>query len=319
MRIVFFGTPSFAVSSLERTLQSRHGVAAIVTQPDRPKGRFPSIPQPTSVHALASSKGIPVLQPDKPNEPAFLRRLRTFGANCGIVVAYGAILPKSLLDLFPQGVVNLHASLLPKLRGAAPIQWALIRGEEKTGVTIFQLDEQLDHGPILLQVECPIEPQDDAVSLSSKLAQLGAGALEEALTRLEDGTARGTPQDDAQATCAPRLKKEDGILDWSKDCRSLHNLVRGVQPWPGAMTWWGTTRLKVIATRPDPQRHELAASAGAVVEADPRMGLCVQTGQGGLRILCLQPAGGKVMEAAEFLRGHPIPAGTLLSSSPTPS
>ena len=315
MRLIFFGTPKFAVPALERLLAGPHAVAAVVSQPDRPSGRARKI-VPTPVKEWALAAGLPLLQPEQPGDPAFLQMLRTSRPACAIIVAYGRILPPALLQIFPRGAFNLHASLLPKYRGAAPIQWSLIRGETETGVTLFQLDAELDHGPVLLQRRCPVEPEDTGVTLGRKLSQLGAEVILEGLSLLEKEEPRLAPQDHAAATQAPRLTKQDGVLDWSREAAALHNLVRGVQPWPGAVTWLGGKRLRILATRTEPDRQEPSAKPGTVVVAGPADGLRIQTGKGQLQILQLQPEGGTPLDAAAFLRGHPVPPGTRLAPQP---
>ncbi len=315
MRLIFFGTPEFAVPALERLLASRHAVAAVVSQPDRPSGRARKV-TPPPVKERTQSAGVPLLQPEQPGDPGFLQILGRSAADCAVVVAYGRILPAALLQLFPRGCWNLHASLLPKYRGAAPIQWALIRGEKETGVTMFQLDEELDHGPVLLQRRCPIEPEDDGITLARKLSQLGAEVILEGLDLLDRGGERPTPQDHAAATLAPRLTKQDGVIDWGKEAAAIHNLVRGVQPWPGAATWLGNKLLKILATRVEPAPKGPIADPGTVVSAAPADGLRVQTGKDHLRIIQLQPEGGTSLDAASFLRGRPVPPGTRLASQP---
>ncbi|MCM8811758.1 MAG: methionyl-tRNA formyltransferase [Candidatus Omnitrophica bacterium] len=304
MRILFFGTPDFAVPALTQLLESSHEVAAVVTQPDRPKGRS-SRPVPSPAKEAALKASLPVLQPEDPSAEPFLNSLRPLAAEIAVVVAYGRLLSDELLASFPKGAVNLHPSLLPKYRGAAPIQWALIRGEKETGVTIFQLDRRLDHGPILLQVHHPIDPEDDAVSLSGLLADLGARTLIDALERVEAGETHPHPQNDEEATFAPPLQKGDGLLDWTQDCLSVHNRVRGVQPWPGAFSEANGKILKIFKTTPDPAAAG-GAEPGTVLSADPNKGLWIQTGKGALRIDRLQLEGGREMDTGPFLRGHPF-------------
>lgn len=311
MRIIFFGTPEFAVPALERLMAGPHTVAAVVSQPDRPSGRSRKV-EPTPVKEKARAACVAVLQPEEPGDPAFIQLLQKAGADYAVVVAYGRIFSPALLKIFPRGAFNLHASLLPKYRGAAPIQWALINGEKETGVTLFRLDEALDHGPVLLQRPCPIEPQDNGITLARKLSRLGADVVLEGLARLEKGGEKLTPQDHAAATSAPRLTKQDGALDWRKEAAALHNLVRGVQPWPGAMTWLDGKMIKILDTRPEPAPKGPRADPGTVVAAAPADGIRVETGKGQLRIIQLQPEGGTPQDAASFLRGHPIPAGTKL-------
>ncbi len=309
MRVLFLGTPAFAVPTFKRLMQGSHTVVAAVTQPDRPQGRGQKV-ESSPVKEAARAAGVAVLQPKDPAAPDFLRAVRIAAPDCAIVVAYGRILPRAFLDLFPKGVYNLHASLLPKYRGAAPIQWALINGEPETGVTVFQLDEHLDHGPILFQEKVPIGPQEDGNSLFTKLANLGAEAAAEAMDRIAAGAAQLTPQDESKMILAPRLTKETGKIDWNLDCRQIHHLIRGVQPWPGAFTLLGGEMIKILAASPGPDQNEADAQPGEVVSASPALGLWVQTGHGQLRIDRLQASGGKPLLAADFLRGHPIPLST---------
>lgn len=312
MKILFFGTPEFAVPSLQEILRSRHKLVGVVTQLDRPKGRS-NQPAPPPVKEVASQSNLPVFQPDQLQDPSLLEKLRSLHPDCGVVVAYGKLMPLSLLKLFPKGAINLHASLLPKYRGAAPIQWVLIRGEEETGVTIFQLDGKLDHGPILLQEKYRIDQKDDAVTLSEALSQLGAETLVKTLDLLESSSLKPIPQNDSLATDAPRLKKEDGIINWKASCQEIHNRVRGLQPWPGALTWLEGKLLKILSTTPDLNRTGPSAP-GAVVGASSREGLWIQTGKGQIRIDRLQLEGGKELDAPSYLLGHPLLPGTSLGA-----
>lgn len=309
MRIIFFGTPEFSVPSLQQVMEASHEVAAVVTQPDRPKGRAKEPVHP-AVKEAALAAGLQVLQPEKPQDENFLQSIRALRPECAVVVAYGRILPPALLSLFQKGAVNLHPSLLPKFRGAAPIQWTLIRGEQETGVTIFRLDDQLDHGPILLQMHHKIDPQDNAETLSDLLSTVGARALVDALELLENGRAHLHPQNDEAATAAPPLRKKDGIIRWEEDCTAVHNRVRGVQPWPGALTESEGKLLKLLETFPDDSRNAAGEKPGAIVSADEVHGLWVQTGSGQLRIDRLQMEGGKALDTGSFLRGHRLSAGT---------
>ena len=315
MRLLFFGTPTFALPSLKILLQSRHPMSGIVTPPDRPKGRSRKT-APSPVKQAAQEAGLAILQPSSLNDPAFLQKVQSLRTDVAVVVAFGRILPRPLLQTFPKGAYNLHASLLPKFRGAAPIQWALICGESETGVTVFRMDEQLDHGPILLQAAYPVDLKDTALTLTQALAELGGQTLLKALDLLEAQAAQWTPQDESRVTQAPALKKEDGVIHWSKDCLSIHNQIRGVQPWPGALTWLSNRLLKIFSTHPDSNRQDPVARPGTVVLADPIHGLWIQTGRGQIRIRQLQAAGGKTLEAAAFLRGHAIPPKSQLTSSP---
>lgn len=266
---------------------------------------------PPPVKTAASGHRLRLLQPADPNDRRFLEQVRSLKPEAAVVVSYGQMLSRALLDLFPRGAFNLHASLLPKYRGAAPIPWALAQGEKETGVTIFQLDEQLDHGPILLQARQPIRAEDDGLTLSKTLSDLGSRTLLKAFDLLKAGRGTLIPQDHSKATSAPRLTKEDGQIRWEQSCLEIHNRVRAFQPWPGAFTHWEGKLLKLIHTHSDPDRLS-EQPAGAVVAADPRQGLWVQTGRGQLRIDRCQLAAGKILSAADFLRGHPLPPGALL-------
>ena len=333
MKILFCGTPLFAVPSLEKLLRSGHPVAGVVTQPDRPRGRCQT-PQPPPVKEVALSKSLPLFQPARLSDPGFLSSIEKLGAEIVAVVAYGRLLPKEFLALFKHGAVNLHASLLPKYRGAAPIQWAIIRGETETGVTLFELDEQMDHGPVILQRKTPIKPDEDAAGLAARLSGIGAAALIETLDLIETGMTSPVPQEDKEATHAPLLTKEDGLIRWELPAAEIQNRIRGMQPWPGATTSAGEKSVKILAaaaleqTVPgtlrvpgtdvsDPfglslSKSEQPPGPGTVLLADAAQGLFVQTGKGVLRIDRLQPSGGNPMTAAEFLRGHPLPPSSTL-------
>ncbi|MBI1953045.1 MAG: methionyl-tRNA formyltransferase [Candidatus Omnitrophica bacterium] len=313
MKLVFFGTPEFAVASLRALEASRHQVAAVVTQPDRPSGRSQKV-EPSPVKKEAQGDGLPVFQPIDLSEPAFLSRLQAFQAELAVVVAYGKLLPPSLIQPFPKGAVNLHASVLPKYRGAAPIAWALIHGERETGVTVFQLDDELDHGPIIASERLTVQDDDDAVSLSKKLSRLGSLCLAGAIDSLADGTAAPQPQREDQASWAPRLKKEDGLIRWSLSAEKIRRLVRGVQPWPGAWTLWKGKPLKILAVSTEGFPGVPGAKPGTVVLSHPSEGLAVQTGQGRIKILKLQGPGGRALAFGDFLRGHPIPLGASFES-----
>ena len=233
MRLAFLGTPEFAVPTLERILDVGHEVACVVTQPDRPKGRSRQ-PAASPVKQTALERGLPVFQPERIRRPEAVERLRDLRTEVMVVVGYGQIIPQSIIDLPPHGIINVHASLLPKYRGAAPIQWAIVNGETRTGVTTMRINAGLDTGDMLLKEETEIGPDETAVELSARLAPMGAGLLVRTLAEID----RITPekQDDAQATFAPILKKEHGAIDWSRGAQQVHNLVRGMQPWPGAYT-----------------------------------------------------------------------------------
>ncbi len=316
MRLIFMGTPTFAVPSLEAILATGHTVEAVVTQPDRPSGRGqrPATP-PVKTRAVAA--GLTVWQPAKVREPAFLETVRGAAPDLIAVVAFGQILPAALLRIPRLGCVNLHASLLPKYRGAAPIQWALIRGERETGATTILMDEGMDTGRILLQEPVPIREDDTAESLSARLAEVGARLLVETITGLEKGRLTRRSQDHARATLAPRLKKDDGLIPWDRPATEIVNFVRGTTPWPGATTFYEARRWRLWQVG-----AAEAAGAGAPVAAPGQLvrvgpdALIVQTGQDRVRITELQPEGGRRMTAQAFLQGHRVAEGVVLKSHP---
>jgi methionyl-tRNA formyltransferase len=303
------GTASFAVPALERLVAAQHAVVAAVTQPDRPRGRgLQVMPSPLKQAALAY--GLPVLQPQRAGDPAFVAQVRALAPEVIVVAAYGQLLPPPLLAIPPLGCVNVHASLLPKYRGAAPINWALIHGERVTGVTIMLMEAELDAGPILLQATLPIEPNDDAGTLHDRLAQLGADALIEALAGLAAGSLKPVPQDPAAATYARKLRKEDGVIRWEQSARQLANLIRGVTPWPGAFTRHAGRTLRIWRATAE---ADGAAPPGTVVKVDVA-GAWVATGDGALLLREVQPAGGKRMAAAAYARGHALRPGDVLGA-----
>lgn len=316
MRIVFMGTPEFAVPSLEELLRSTDQVVGVVTQPDRPKGRGQTL-APSPIKQIALRESIPVLQPLKMKDPAFVDTLRSWQADLIAVTAFGRILPPAVLSLPPRGCVNVHGSLLPKYRGAGPIQWALINGEAESGITTMLMDEGMDTGPMLLRERVAIAPDDTAASLSAKLAAVGGRLLVETIRRLKDGTITAQPQDHSLATLAPLLKKEDGAIPWNLSATAIANRIRGMTPWPGAYTYaddsrWILLRTSVEAegTLPNP-----ALSPGTVVEVW-KDALLVTTGAGVLAIRELRPANSRHMTMAEYLAGHPVSPGLKLEPEP---
>ncbi len=308
MDVLFMGTPEFAAPTLQALLGSRHDLRAVVTQPDKPAGRGRRLSAPI-VKQLALSHEIPCLQPTALNDPTVEDALSALEPEVIVVAAYGKILPPSLLNIPPMGCINVHASLLPKYRGAAPIQWAIINGEAETGITIMLMDEEMDHGPILLQRPVSISPEETAGELHDRLAALGADCLLEALEGLEAGSLTPRTQDHAEATYAPMLSKEDGRLDWSEPAETVVNRVRGVTPWPGATTTLGGEPIKVWQASVGPA--DASGRSGEVV-AVGEDGLTVACGRGAVRIEELQVAGRRRMAAASFLRGHPVAPGTIL-------
>lgn len=308
MRVIFMGTPDFSVGTLEALVQAGHEVVLAVTQPDKPKGRGGKM-QYTPVKEKALEYGIPVFQPAKVREPACVEELAGYRADVIVVIAFGQILPRSILELTPYGCINVHASLLPKYRGAAPIQWALIDGETVTGVTTMQMDEGLDTGDMLLEAEVPIGADETGGSLHDKLAAAGAKLCVETLKALEEGTVTPRKQGESPTKYARMLDKELGRIDWSRDAASIERLIRGLNPWPSAYTLWEGKTMKIWAA--EVLDGDSALPCGAVADVT-KTGFSVQTGSGLLRILELQIPGKKRMSADAFLRGYRMEPGTRL-------
>jgi methionyl-tRNA formyltransferase len=304
------GTSTFAVPSLERLLASHHTVIAVVTQPDRPQGRGQRIAY-SPVKQVALAQHLRILQPRRASDPQFLAELKSIAPQAIVVAAYGQLLRPALLAIPPLGCLNVHASLLPKYRGAAPINWALIRGERVTGVTIMLIDETLDTGPILLRSELAIDPSDDAGTLQKRLAACGAETLLRALEGVEAGSLTPMPQDHGLATYAPKLRKEDGMIVWDRSAIILANFIRGVTPWPGAMTRHQGKPLRVW--RATPMALSERGTPGKIATID-KLGAWVETGDGYLVLLEVQPAGGRRMDAAAYARGHGLHPGDVLGT-----
>jgi methionyl-tRNA formyltransferase len=308
LRVLFWGTPEFALPSLRALLGEGHEVVAVVTQPDRPSGRGQRM-RASPVKEAALEEGVPVLTPEKPRGPAFLDALGILAPEISVVVAYGHILTPEVLDSPTRGSVNLHASLLPELRGAAPIAWAIMRGHRTTGVTVMRMTPGMDEGPILLQREVPIEEEDSAGSLASRLSEVGAEALVEALAMIEFGGIEAVEQDSARATYAPKLERESARVDWGRDAREVANHIRGNDPAPGAWTTFRSEPVKLFTPRvtlEDPASGSGAALAGGgtpgtVLAAGAT--LTVRAGRGAIDIGLVQPAGRRRMEAGEWVRG----------------
>jgi len=312
MRLVFMGTPDFASASLEALLRSDDSVVGIVTQPDRPKGRG-QIFTPSPVKLLAQREQIPLLQPFKMKDPEFLQALTRWKPDLIAVAAFGRILPPAVLSLPPSGCINVHGSLLPKYRGAGPIQWAIINGETETGITTMLMDEGMDTGAMLLQEAIPIATDDTAGTLSPRLAELGGRLLVKTITRLKAGTLVPQPQDSSRATLAPLLKKEDGAIDWALPATVLANRVRGLSPWPGAYTaltggdrWtiWRALALPGPVIKPP-----------GIVVAVTTEAIHVATGKGVLAVMELQPANSRRMAVSQYLAGHPTTVGMQLGGT----
>lgn len=303
MKILFMGTPEFAVPSLNALLGAGHTVCGVFTQPDKPKNRgMKLLPSPVKVCAL--SHEIPVFQPAKMRDGEALGYLRELDPELIVVAAYGKILPSEILDYPVKGCINVHSSLLPKYRGAAPINWAILNGEAVTGVTIMHMAPALDAGDIIAQASTPIGADETAPTLTARLAELGAELLVSTVEAIGAGTAARTPQDEAGSTYAPMLSRELSPMDWSKPARTLHDQVRGLLPWPAAVAEFGGIRCKVFST--DLPLQTTDAAPGTILEAGKR-GIDIACGGGTvLHIDELQADGGKRMKAADYLRGHPL-------------
>jgi methionyl-tRNA formyltransferase len=335
MRLIFLGTPAFAVPTLEEIVAAGHDVVTVVTQPDRPSGRAQQ-PAPPPVKEAALGLGLPVYQPERVRRPEAVEHLRALGAEAMVVVGYGQILPQGIIDLAPRGIINVHASLLPKYRGAGPIQWAILNGETWTGVTTMQIDAGLDTGDMLLKQETHILPEETALELGERLAEMGANLLIATLDGLVHGTIVPEKQDPAKATYAPILKKEDGLIDWSQPALAIHNRVRGLQPWPGAYTsfrgrtlhiWKSQALFRVgeegapkigavlwqppVAPEPRPNGAALKVwpPPGGIQMMEP---VVVSCGSGALRLLEVQLEGRKRMPAADFARGQRLTQNDVL-------
>lgn len=311
MRVVFMGTPDFAVQSLNALVKAGHEVAAVITQPDRPKGRGNKLAFP-EVKTRALELGLPVYQPVSVKDVGFLELLAHYSPEVIVVVAYGRILPQAVLELPPYGCINVHGSLLPAYRGAAPIQRAVLDGCAESGVTIMQMDAGMDTGDMLLQGRLPITEEDTSGTMFEKLAVLGGKLLVQALAQLAAGTAQPQRQEEARATYAARILKEDEIIDWRRPATAIHCQIRGLAPAPGAYTLWNGQRLKLWKSRV--VRQESGQLPGTVV-ALGKDSLLVQTGAGCLELLELQPAGKKAMSAKAFCNGAGVAAGVRFGES----
>lgn len=308
MRLLFLGTGCLGLPTLKALIQSNdHELLAIFTQPDRPAGRGLKL-KASPVKEFAVAQDIPVYQPEKINRD--LDRVRSFSPDVIVVAAYGQILSKELLLIPPKGTINIHASLLPKYRSAAPIQWALINGESETGITTFLIDEGLDTGDLLLKRTIPITEDDTAGSLEAKLAELGSEVMLETLNGIATGRLKAEPQDHSKATLAPKIKKELAQLDWAKSARELFNLIRGLNPAPGAYTFYNGKRLKIHRSRVVSVENSNATS-GEVIQLSTG-GLILKTGDGSLELTEIQPEGKKTLTATEFVRGYQIKIGDRL-------
>ena len=304
MRLVFLGTPEFAVPTLEALVSAGHNVVEVVTQPDRPKGRHQTLTE-SPVKAAALRHDLKVFQPERIRHADSVAHLRALAPDAMVIVGYGQIIPQNIIDIAPLGIINVHASLLPELRGAAPIQWSIARGYEKTGVTTMRIDSGLDTGDIAMKWETPVDPDETAPELSPRLASAGADLLLQTLNGLANGTLKPVPQDSTFATLAPILKKEDGRIDWTLPAKTIHNLIRGLQPWPGAFTMFRGQSLHLWRSRLVAAQWNLAP--GSLLQDH---GVFAVGGDGAcLELLELQLEGRKRMPAGVFANGHRLSNG----------
>jgi len=308
LKIVYMGTPDFAVPPLRALQESSHRVVAAVTQPDRPKGRGRKL-APPPVKETATAFGIPIIQPETVRRDEFHQRMRQLAPDLFVVVAFGQILPPSLLEIPAMGAVNVHASLLPRHRGAAPIQWAIIEGDAETGVTTMMMDKGMDTGDILLMEKTPIAAEETAADLHDRLSEMGAPLLLETLKRLQAGDLDPISQDPAKATYAPMLKKSDGEIDWSQPAERIARRIRGMTPWPGAYTFSDGMRLKIFKARV--LKRDISVPPGTILECMPGE-LRVATGKSALAISEIQGKSGKRLPIDDFLCGCRLPDGTCL-------
>ena len=302
MKVIFMGTPDFSVGTLEALIEAGHEVVLAVTQPDKPKGRGGKMQYPP-VKEVALEHDIPVFQPKKIRDPQSIEELRKYEADVMVVIAFGQILPKEILKMTPYGCINVHASLLPKYRGAAPIQWAVINGERVSGVTTMQMDEGLDTGDMIMKTEVVLDEKETGGILHDKLALEGAKLCVHTLKALEEKTAVWEKQEDSPTEYARMLDKKLGDIDWTKDAASIERLIRGLNPWPSAYTKWNSKIMKIWEA--DVLEGQTDQMPGTIVKVE-KDGFCVQTGTGLIKVLSLQIPGKKRMDAGAFLRGYPM-------------
>ncbi len=315
LRIIFAGTPDFAASALIALVQSEHEVIAVYTQPDRPAGRGRKL-RASPVKEVALEHNIPVLQPENLKEAGTQNELRDFNADVMVVAAYGLILPQVVLDIPRLGCLNIHASLLPRWRGAAPIQRAIAAGDKESGITIMQMNAGLDTGDILQLTSCPITDKDSGGELHDRLAEMGAKAILESLKELDSDNTKPIKQDDSLATYAHKLDKKEAIIGWQNSATDIERLIRAFNPWPVAFTYLNDKTLRIWQAQALPENSEL--KAGTVIRCDKKS-IDISCGEGTLRLLKLQPSGSKAMDVAAFMNGHAkqLPVGSLLTSTPS--
>ena len=307
MKVVFWGSPDFAVPSLQALLDNRHQIVSVVTRPDRPAGRGRNLRR-TAVKNKALNYGLPILEPESPSDGEFLKALGGRGADVCVVVAYGKKLPRPILEMFPLGCINVHASLLPSLRGAAPINWAIIKGFRTSGVTVMRMVEEMDAGPILMQLQEEIGVSETAFELEARLAVSGARALTEVLGSIESGSIKSREQDESMVTYAPKINKSVAKIDWSQDARVIANMIRGMDKIPGAWSLLKGKPTKLFNAIPS--LTSVAGSLpGTILDANDMSGLRVATGQGDLEIGEVQPSGKKRMSTSSWIRGRGTEAG----------
>jgi len=306
MRIIFFGSSDFAVSSLKKLIESKYDILCVVTQPDKKKGRHLLFDK-TPVKQLATKHDLKILQPTKLNEAEFIKTLKNLSADIFVVIAYGKILTKEILSMPKIFSINVHGSLLPKYRGAAPINWAIINGEKITGISIIKMNEFMDKGDIILQKSVEIDREDTAITLSSRLAIIGSEVLIDALKMIKERNINFIVQNDKEASCAPKLKREDGLIDWMRDARSIYNQIRGMLPWPGSFTHYSNKLLKVWEAEVL-ESDTKGVEPGAITDVSKKS-ICVATGKGILGVKALQLESAKRMPVEQFIAGHKIAKG----------
>jgi methionyl-tRNA formyltransferase len=311
LRIAFFGTPEFAVPTLQALHESRHPVVGIITQPDRPRGRGHQS-RPGPIKELGLHLGIPVLQPDRLRDDGFLESFRALEADLGVVAAYGRILTDAVLDIPTMGLINVHASLLPRHRGAAPVHRAIMAGDCETGVSIMRVVKALDAGPTFATARRPIDPDETSVDVEADLARIGAVALVEVVDAIADGRAVETPQDDSRATYAHKVERADGIVDWGRSAADIHNQIRGLHPWPHAFSDLEGERTILLRSKVEAEHAVPPGTPGTIIVAHADE-LTVQTGDGVLRVVTIQREGGRPVSAREFIAGRRIQPGARFS------